>query len=703
MGKYQVRAPDGHTYEFEAPDDASPEQLDAMSREVSGYAKNYPVKDKRSGLGLSDLILGKEVDPAVAELKALRDKGGGKAGLSDLLLQGAMFGLGDETAGVANVIDNAVKAPFSDSILDPVRSYQIGNEAEDMRLDEARQSGGIPGTIAEIGGGFLGGNPAAGLRGAATLGGRMMQGVRAGAVGGGVGGFGYGEGLGGTALSTLLGMGLGSAAGAAFPLVGEVFANRAAGLSRLLGRDPHLPRRIVAETIQADGNTPRAVGQMMQDAQGRGSPMMLADTGENARALAASVSRQPGPARTQTRQAVAERQEGQADRITGAIQRDLGPTSNPHEVRAQLEERARTTARPLYEAFESAPGASSVRLDDLQNRPAFKQALRKAYDLAAERGEDPHSLGFDLDQAGEVVLTENPSWKTLNLVKQGMDDVVYAKKNPLTGRAERTNETGAVNATLQTLISRMDAINPHYAPARAAWGGPVAASEAMDKGLKALTKTADDITAQTARMAPYELDLYRLGVRRAMAELVSSKGDYANKVHALMGSPKKRQALSRLFQDSGDLGNFGASLGDEQAAQETYQSVMGGSQTAERTAQDATTNDTGLAETAMDAALRGGKDGMWSAVVAALQKLREVDRFGAGEAGNRTRESIAALLTETDPAVLRELIRAAARANARQRVGIQSRGRRAVRVGEDSGRLIGSGIGSTTEQRVPSE
>lgn len=43
MGHYQVQAPDGHTYEFEAPDDATPEQLDAMTREVAGYGKKYPV------------------------------------------------------------------------------------------------------------------------------------------------------------------------------------------------------------------------------------------------------------------------------------------------------------------------------------------------------------------------------------------------------------------------------------------------------------------------------------------------------------------------------------------------------------------------------------------------------------------------------------------------------------------------------------
>ncbi len=325
-------------------------------------------------------------------------------------------------------------------------------------------------------------------------------------------------------------------------------------MRRFFGGDPELPRRIVGEAVEADANTPQNVGAFLTQAQQRGSPAMLADTGENARSLLASTSRQPGPARAQVRQQVTQRQEGQADRITSAIERDLGPVANHHQVREQLETQARTAARPLYDAFEAAPGASSVRLDDLATRPAFRDAMRKAHALAAERGIDPRSLGFDLDQAGEVVLTQVPSWRTLDLIKQGLDDVVFAKKNVMTGRPVATHETGAVNATRRTLLARMDAVNPHYAQARAAWGGPIAAKDALDLGLKALGRTADDITAQTGRMSPFELGMYRLGVRRAMVDMVQSKGDYANKVLALLGTPKKRQALARLVDARGNFG-----------------------------------------------------------------------------------------------------------------------------------------------------
>lgn len=59
MGHYQVQAPDGHIYEFEAPDDATPEQLDAMTREAAGYAKHYPVKaGAQPAPGIGQQLLG---------------------------------------------------------------------------------------------------------------------------------------------------------------------------------------------------------------------------------------------------------------------------------------------------------------------------------------------------------------------------------------------------------------------------------------------------------------------------------------------------------------------------------------------------------------------------------------------------------------------------------------------------------------------
>jgi hypothetical protein len=389
---------------------------------------------------------------------------------------------------------------------------------------------------------------------------------------------------------------------------------------------------------------------------------------------------------------------GQGDRISSAIARDLGPVSNPHRVSEALVEEARTAAAPLYEAFRSASGASSVKLDDLSTRPAFREALKKARGIIEEEGGDPSALGFDLDEAGEVVLTRVPSWEALDYVKRGLDDVVYAKRNPLTGAPELTNETRAVNNTRRMLLARMDAVNPVYAEARAAYAGPAAARDALDRGMKALKLGADDISEQTRRMSPFEMEHYRLGIRRAMTELVASKGDAADKISALTGSPKKRLALQRLFGGTENFDRFLATLGDERAAQLTYQRAATGSPTAMNAAADLLTNDAGLAETAVDAALRRSRDTLLGNVVALLQRARQAEQFGAGRAGQEARESIAAALTQTDPVELQAVFREASRALARRRATARRSARRAVRTSGRAGQLTGTGIGAAAKE-----
>lgn len=631
-----------------------------------------------------------------AEIKAQRDELYGPAGGTDLFHSGAMFGIGDEAAGVGQALSNAITAPFTDRSFDPIGEYRAGRDAERMRLDEARARLGGGGTALEIAGGLGGAGVGKTIQAAPSLLGRMGQGAKAGAATGAVSGYGYGEGP-GSLLSAAGGAAAGAVIGGAVPPVIEVVGNRVAGLRRMTGRDPELPRRLVSEAITSDANTPRAAGAMMDDAATRGSPMMLADTGENSRALLASVARHPGPSRTIGKTATIERQNAQAERISAAVIRDLGPTANINELGEALIERARAAAAPHYSAFEAAPGASVVKLDDLAQRPAFQKALKKAVDLSLEEGADPRALGFRFNDAGEMLLdNEAISWRAMDYIKRALDDVIEGAKDQ---RGQLTQAGRAAYGTKKGLVARMDKVNPHYAKARAAYAGPAAMRDAVEKGVKAMSKSPDDIMAEMKLLGDGEKEAYRLGVRKAIVDLVNSKRDGGDKVAHLLGTPKTRAVLSRIFGGKAEFERFIQTLRDEEAMGLTYKAVNTGSPTAERMATDATTNDSGLAESAIDAVVRGAQGGsMWSSLVAGLQHLKDVDRFGAGKAGEATRESIAALLTETDPAVLKELIRAAQRAAAKQRIGTAKRTRGNVSRGRNIGLVTGYSAGQISEQ-----
>ncbi len=651
-------------------------------------------KDPKTGEETPVLVGGSVGSPAqldAAQIAAAE----GPAGASDLFKSGAMLGLDDEASGVGNMLANAFTSPFTDTNFDPGRAYTAGRDAQRMRIKQARQQQGLGGTALEIGGSLMSGNVSNALAIAPSLLGRMGQGARAGMVGGGIGGFGYGEGAQNSLGSMAAGAGLGAGFGAALPVAGQVIGNRVDGIRRLTGRDPALPRRLVNEALEADATGPAAAGQMMDEAAQRGSPMMLADTGENARELLASVGRQPGPSRTITREALQGRQNAQAERISDAVVRDLGPTANIDELSEELITRARTESRPFYEAFEAAPGASVVKLDDIASRPAFRSALKKAVSLSEEMGDDPTALGFRFDAAGEMVLDRDAlSWRAMDYVKQSLDDVIEASVDQ---RGNLTNAGRAALGTKKTLVARMDNVNPDYAKARAAYAGPAATRDAVEKGVKALNKSPDNITAEMRRMGEAEQEGYRLGIRKAIVELVNNKRDGGDKVAHLLGTPNSRRALSQVFGGRREFDRFIATLRDEEAMGRTYKAAYGNSQTAARTAQDATTNDGGLAEGAMDSVLRGQT--LWGSAVAAFQKLRDVERFGAGESGQRARESVAALLSETDPETLRDLIAAAREASRNQAAMTGRRSRRAARVGRDVGVTTGGSIGSFSGPR----
>ena len=664
--EYKVTGPDGRSYKITAPDDATDAEIEGIARQAAGVGEAYPTVRK----------------PAAQELADKLDNAGGKLGYSDLITEGASFGLYDELSGAAN----ALMHPLTKG------AYEVGRDAQRLRLDDARKRTGWAGTAAELGGGFVGAVPSATGGALLNLGQAARAGMKAGAVGGALGGFGYGDGPVGSLIQAGLGAVVGGGIGGALPVIANVATNRLAALGRLTGRDTDgLARQIVGQAIEADGATPARVGQRLMQAADRGTPMSVADTGDNARGLLASVSRRPGPARSLTRGVIEGRQAEQSDRVLSAIGDNLGPIRGMRQQSDELMQQARTAAAPLYDQAYAIPGRSSEELQSLLDTPAGRQALGRARTIAANERRDPTALGFDLNDQGDVVLNRVPSQQTLDYVKRGLDDIIEERRDPVTGRLVLDEAGRAINQVRAGLVNEMDRLNPVYAEARAAYAGPASAEEALQLGRRSLTASAEDIETATGRMTEEQRQQFALGFRAAMADNIGRATDGANVAQRMLGTPRKRQALAAVFGGEENFNRFLATMADERATNETYRSVMSGSQTAERLAADAQTSDGGLLETAGGAALRGVSQPI-GLLGDALKALGELDRFGVGEAGDRTRESVAALLTEANPEVLAGLSKAIKDATTRQRL----RNRTINRVG---GR-IGGGIGNDTSYAV---
>jgi hypothetical protein len=613
-----------------------------------------------SGLSPEEIKRRYESNPHAEALRRAAEAGTQPLGLTPLAQHGFTAGLDTDIKAGTNAALEFLLHP-----IDAIQSrgenvgdaYNQQREESLARIDYLRQLHPYTAPIEEIGGAVA--NPV----GMEARGVKALAGV--GAAYGGISGFENSNGtIGERALEGIKGAGIGLvAAPVATALLRAPGAAVQAGRT-VLGGSPDLARRIISKAIEADGKTSAEVGTEMGAAHANAVPYMLADTGDNARGLLAASVRTPGPARTLARNALEERQAGLGERVTNAIERDLGPVANPHEVADQLMTRASRTAGPLYDAAYSRPGADTFgrAVAPLLGRPSMKRAFASAYRIAQEEGRDPTSLGFDLDAAGEPTLTRVPSWQTMDYVKRGMDDVVESYRDPTSGRLNLNTEGRAINGTLRTFLGAFDKANPDYAAARAAYGGPVRGIDAMNQGRKALNMTADDLEARMRDMTPFEKDMFALGTRRAMAEAVQSKGDTANVINTLVGTGKKRAMLGRLFGDRKQFGRFVDTLSQEKEGFRTFARGTTGSPTALNGQDDAALE---VASAAIDMAANGG--------MPIATAIKMAMKFGAGRRGAETKQKVAALLSETDPARFRDLAESI-------RVEMERRGLRSRRI-----------------------
>ena len=213
----------------------------------------------------------------------------GETGMLELAKEGITFGLSGEASGIGQAIGEALTGD-----LNVAENYAFGRDVQDELLRRARERTGMAGTAAEIiggGGGVrLAGNAAfqAG-RGLAASGqpvtrqaiqGRMVRNAALEGAGmGGLAGFGYGEGLEGSATNAAAGLALGGLAGAG----GQALMNRAAPATRNAPETvaptqaptpaapaAQAPAQVAEEAVALTPEVQAEVGEIARQAIGRG-------------------------------------------------------------------------------------------------------------------------------------------------------------------------------------------------------------------------------------------------------------------------------------------------------------------------------------------------------------------------------------------------------------------------------------------------
>ena len=306
-------------------------------------------------------------------------------------------------------------------------------------------------------------------------------------------------------------------------------------------------------------------------------PMTLADASPELSALAGSSTRFSPTVAGQARDVMQRRGEGQIDRLAEAVERDLGPVTNIPQRSEDLIQQARTAAGPLYDEAYAAPGAESVNISDLVGRPTFDKALREAYNEVLDEGLDPSAAGLQMIDDG--VMMADPSWQSLDYVKRGLDNIIERGM-----RQGDMPEVRRAQQMKQSLLTRMDEINPAYSAARKAYAGPAAERAFLEQGQQAGKLAPDQLGVDFAGMSPDQQSQIRLGNQ---SQIMTNAGNLRSNSNpwAQLNTPNTEGRLGVMYPQD-DVANLLGQRDLELELAGNANRLIGNSMTAERAISD---------------------------------------------------------------------------------------------------------------------
>lgn len=514
---------------------------------------------------------------------------------------GMTFGLADEAAAVAST------AAGVGGQAGGAGDYESNLAAERAR-DEAiplptRLAGEITGGIT-TGAGLARGVAAAAPKVAQAFG-KLPGVVKAGTIGGAYGG-GYGAGSAeGGATNRLAGAGTGATLGAAtgavaYPIMkaGEAaIRHTARGVQNRMGPQTAGQRKI----LQAIGRDEMTPGKVSARLRALGPQATLADAGgENLRGLARAAAGVPGPAKNRASIVLNQRAEGESARLVAQINKGLKP-KDYFAAEDEFLTRLRTNANELYtKAYQSGPALESKRLTSLLNRPIAQQAMKEAAELASIEGRRVSQLAPDLTaQAKDAVMVgrmnasavpkggvgRGVTTEAIDDLKRGIDSIIDRETNQFTGGLTKRGK--AIADFKRVLLKEADRLNPAYANARMAYAGDAEVVNALRLGRDAMKWAPEEIKNALGNMSSGAQQAFRSGAARTLKDTIDSTPDMASASRRLFGKSSLRKKLRAIFPDDRTYNGMARALLSESRFSQTRNTVLGGSPTAPRLAEQA--------------------------------------------------------------------------------------------------------------------
>lgn len=557
MAKFRITGPDGKSYQVEAPETATDD-------EVMAYVQSQ--MDTMS-------------EPKPTQLESL-----GRGAL-----QGVTFGLSDEAYGVgAGVVNKLSGGGYWDG-------YTQGRDGVRAANDRAQEEN--PGSFfaGELTGGVAlpFGAARAGVRGAqsvnSSLKARSVASAKEGAAYGAAYGFGKGEGdVVDQGLSVAGGAAGGGAIGGAIPgaiAVGSAALRAPAQMARVATS----PRQVAAEkmveafgrdegsAVIRGGSNPvaTAASRLKGQSAAGDTSMMLADMGgENTRNLVRAAVNMPNAQAERFNQVLNRRQAVEGRRLSDVLQKTL---AGGKEFSQSLDSLVSSRAQNAKPAFDTAYNAALTPKASVDLSIFFKER-GYARRLLEKTQESVQGM------TGRDIQTLRP-WELVHRVKMEINREI--------GRVKRGQSDGVANWTVRDLTELNRDLGKIISTNNGKLGGALqkysdesSMIQALEDGSEDFFKLSPEELARKIRnLAKDEADLYRVGAARAQIEKIRQGDVMRDRTKSLYGSDDIGLRLKAVFPDGPERGQFMRAINNARKMAATRRAAQGNSTTAKQLTQ----------------------------------------------------------------------------------------------------------------------
>lgn len=549
---------------------------------------------------------------------------------------------------VTNVINQArqVVAPDEQmqSALRRERAFQTQREDVDPKsMLAGRVTGGLlgAGALTKVNAPFMATLPAG-----ATLGAKVAQGAKAGALYSGLYGAGSGEDIKDRAEQATTGALTGAAIGGAVPLIAagvKAVTKPVTDAVKGYFRPEQFANQKIAERLANDLKTPTQAA----DEMARNPGMNLADVaGDSTKNLLKTAANVPGSAQSKIKARLNIRQMQQGDRILSVVRKTLADPDGYLTAKDQIATDAKQLAKPLYEQAYKTPVPYSETLERILETPAGKRALAQAETLAANEQKPFQQFFINMVDDTTGTVKRVPDARGWDYIKRGFDDVIQAEKAGTFG--QNNNQARIITDLKNTMLSEIDAANPAYKAARSIWSSQAGMDEALEAGRIALKQSPDATKRVLEGMSEAEKQMYRVGMADAIRDKIGGGNFTHNALLKFFSSRDQLANLKVAFATDEQFKAFRKAMFAEAQKRNTYNVVTGNSSTAKQLADMA---DAGGLKDGVDFVQNAATGGVVSATMRWIgSRLKMLGGFTPEVADQVQRKLLTA-----DPATVRKI------------------------------------------------